>query len=309
MAAAAVQSAVPSSGFGSVQGVKFQPQVGQQTVYKNVPKHDVETILNFHKDNEDGSPPAPSYAGKPESFTARPIASHKVTIHDVAGEEDKYTLDKNGFQIYRHPSVEKDFVDDEQIKALYYPETEQLLKDVTGASKIFIFDHTIRRPSPNDAPGSVSLRGPVQRVHIDQSYTASLSRVPYHLPEEADELVKGRVQIINVWRPIKQILRDPLAVAEADSVAEEDLVPVGLIYPTRNGETLSVRYNEGHRWFYKSGLTPEEVILIKCFDSKTDGRARRVPHTAFVDSSSAPDTPARESIEIRALVFHPDDRD
>jgi hypothetical protein len=175
----------------------------------------------------------------------------------------------------------------------------------TGASKIFIFDHTIRRTNANDNTG----RGPVQRVHIDQSYSAALSRVPYHLPEQADELLKGRVEIINVWRPIKQILRDPLAIAEADSVAEEDLVPVGLIYPTRNGETLSVRYNKNHRWFYKSGLTPEEVILIKCFDSKTDGRARRVPHTAFSDASSPADAPTRESIEVRALVFHEDDRE
>lgn len=181
----------------------------------------------------------------------------------------------------------------------------------TGASKIFIFDHTIRRQNPDDTSdaATASSRGPVQRVHIDQSYTAALSRVPYHLPEEADELVKGRVQLINVWRPIKQVQRDPLAVAQADSVAEEDLVPVGLIYPTRNGETLSVRHNEGQKWFYKSGLTPEEVILIKCFDSKTDGRARRVPHTAFSDPTAAPNAPTRESIEVRALVFHPDDRD
>ncbi|PNP60305.1 hypothetical protein THARTR1_00329 [Trichoderma harzianum] len=295
MAAAAVQSAIPSSGFNSVQGVQFQPQLDQQTTYKSIPKHDVNTILNFFKDNEDGSPPEPTY----------------VTIRDVAGEEDKYTLDKNGFQFHRHTSIEKDFLDDDQIKAQYYSETEQLLKDVTGASKIFIFDHTIRRHNPDDSTGTTdaALRGPVQRVHIDQSYTAAASRVPFHLPEEAEELSKGRVQIINVWRPIKQVQRDPLAIAEADSVAEEDLVPIGLIYPNRNGETLSVRYNEGHKWFYKSGLTPEEVLLIKCFDSKTDGRARRVPHTAFVDSTSPAGAPTRESIEIRALVFHPDDRE
>lgn len=133
--------------------------------------------------------------------------------------------------------------------------------------------------------------------------------MPFHLPEEADELLKGRVQLINVWRPIRQVQRDPLAVAEAHSVAEEDLVPVPLIYPNRNGETLGVRHNKSQRWFYKSGLTPEEVLLIKCFDSKTDGRARRVPHTAFVDPSAAADAPARESIEVRALVFHPDDRE
>ncbi|ORY09610.1 amino acid permease-domain-containing protein [Clohesyomyces aquaticus] len=239
----------------------------------------------------------------------RPYLEFPVTVHDVRGSEKEYTLDKNGFQFHAHESREKDFVDDEKIKAEYYPETEQLLKDVTGASRIFIFDHTIRRQPPsegNAASRTPQLRGPVQRVHIDQSYAASLSRVPYHLPQEAEKLLQGRVEIINVWRPIKTVQRDPLAVAQADTVKDEDLVPVALIYPTRRGETLAVRYNEGQKWFYKSGLTPEEVLFIKCFDSKEDGRARRVPHTAFPVPGTE-DREGRESIEVRALVFHEDD--
>ncbi|OTA97592.1 hypothetical protein M434DRAFT_18984 [Hypoxylon sp. CO27-5] len=249
---------------------------------------------------------------RPETYE-RPVVSHPVHITDVRGREAEFTLDGNGFQYVPHVAQEKDFLDEEHIKAVYYPETEQLLKDVTGASKIFIFDHTIRR-EPADkraaADRSKALRGPVNRVHIDQTYSAALSRVPHHLPaEEASELLKGRVQIINVWRPIKTVLRDPLAIADAASVSEDELVPIPLIYPNRRGETFSVRYAPGHKWYYKSGLTPQEVLLIKCFDSKTDGRARRVPHTAFSDPRTGPDVPARESIEVRALVFHPDDRD
>lgn len=187
----------------------------------------------------------------------------------------------------------------------------------TGASKILIFDHTIRREStdsrgsPNNQegePGKVTLRGPVQRVHIDQSYAAGPQRVLHHLPAEAPELLKGRYQIINVWRPIKTILKDPLGVAEANSVSDEDLVPVKLIYPDREGETYSVRPSEGHRWFYVNKQTPGEVLLIKCFDSKVDGRARRVPHSAFVDEEREGEV-TRESIEVRALVFHEDDRE
>lgn len=146
-------------------------------------------------------------------------------------------------------------------------------------------------------------------MHIDQSYAAAQSRVPHHLPDEAEALLRGRVQIVNVWRPIRAVLRDPLAVAEARSVAEEDLVPTPLIYPDRKGETFQVRYSPAHRWFYKYALSPEEVLLIKCADSKTDGRARRVPHTSFADPRSEEGLPPRESIEVRALVFHPDDRD
>lgn len=195
-------------------------------------------------------------------------------------------------------------------------------KKSTGATRVFIFDHTIRRPAPttsttttssvneNGKPATAQLnRSPVQRVHIDQSYSASLSRVPHHLPDEAETLLRGRVQIINVWRPIRRVDRDPLAVAEAASVRDADLVPTGLIYPNRRGETLQVRYDQEQKWWYKSAMEPGEVLLIKCFDSKEDGRARRVPHTAFVDPGADVDAPARESIEVRALVFHPEDRE
>ncbi|KAI0883968.1 uncharacterized protein GGS22DRAFT_28190 [Annulohypoxylon maeteangense] len=283
---------------------------GLSTASTSQPKIDVDTILNYHKDNEDGSPPQPTYTDRPSTYE-RPVDSHPAHITDIRGHESEYTLDGNGFQYVPHVAQETEFLDDEHIKAVYYPETEQLLKDVTGASKIFIFDHTIRRqPADERTVDRAALRGPVQRVHIDQTYAASLSRVPHHLPaEEASELLKGRVQIINVWRPIKTVLRDPLAIAEASSVSESDLVPIALIYPNRKGETFGVRYSPAHRWYYKSKLTPQEVLLIKCFDSKTDGRARRVPHTAFSDPRTKDDVPKRESIEVRALVFHPDDRD
>lgn len=180
----------------------------------------------------------------------------------------------------------------------------------TGASKIFIFDHTIRRQTNDNRnsaeQASQALRGPVQRVHIDQSYKAGRDRVTHHLPEESERLLKGRVQIINVWRPIKTILKDPLGVADANSVPDSDLLPVQLIYPDRVGETYTVRPNEQHKWYFLYGQRPDEVTLIKCYDSKTDGRARRVPHSAFINPATESEKP-RESIEVRALVFHPDD--
>ena len=333
MASAAIQQ--PAQGHSTT----FEPLHAKTELATSAPKskevHDVPTQLNYYKDPGDGSEPAPSYVGKPETYE-RPFEPLDVVVEDIRGREDQFTLDKNGFQIYHHESKEKDFTDDDQIKSVYYPETEQLLKDAyvtvtvslslqealaqfianprpphrTGASRIFIFDHTIRR-APSDvrtgtpASASVSLRGPVNRVHIDQSYSAAKGRVPHHLPEDADALLKTRYQIINVWRPIKQIFKDPLTVAEAHSVPESDLVPVGLIYPDRRGETLTVRPNKGHQWRYLHGQTPEEVMLIKCFDSKVDGRARRVPHTAFVNKEYE-DADKRESIEVRALVFHED---
>ncbi|KUJ06562.1 methyltransferase-like protein [Mollisia scopiformis] len=297
MASAATQQAFVPEPFGA-QDIEVKPR-------------DVTTIFNYFKENEDGSPPAPSYVGKPETYF-RPTVPQKTVVHDIRGTEKQYTLDTKGFQIVKHASKEKDFLDDEQIKRIYYPETEDLLKKATGASKIFIFDHTIRRNAPDSSQTAenpkvpITLRGPVQRVHIDQSYAAGPQRVTHHLPNEASTLLRGRYQIINVWRPIKTILKDPLGVAEAGSVQDSDLVGVKLIYPDREGETYSVRPSLEHKWHYLYKQTSEEVLLIKCFDSKTDGRARRVPHSAFVDEGHEGDV-ARESIEVRALVFHPDD--
>ncbi|KAL2048025.1 hypothetical protein ABVK25_011121 [Lepraria finkii] len=284
----------------------FKAQANQ-TALKGRGAHNVVADFNSYKDPGDGSLPAPSYVGKPETYE-RPAETRAMVVHDIRGEEDKYTLDKTGFQIYRHVSKETAFEDEAEIKRNYYPEVEDILKSVTGASKIFIFDHTIRRQSSDKrvTDPANALRGPIQRVHIDQSYKAGPERVQHHFPADAERLLKGRYQIINVWRPIKTIRKDPLGVADATSVPEDDLLPVQLIYPDRVGETFTVRPNLRHRWFYLREQTPREVMLIKCFDSKLDGRARRAPHSAFVDQGAEAESP-RESIEVRALVFHPDD--
>lgn len=127
MAAAAVQ--LPTA--HDLAQAPFEPQVQESssTIPPTARKHDVETTLNFYQENEDGSPPKPTYIDRPETYD-RPVATAKVTVKDIRGEEDQYKLDGAGFQVHKHVSVEKDFVDDNQIKAQYYPEVEQLIKDV-----------------------------------------------------------------------------------------------------------------------------------------------------------------------------------
>lgn len=157
---------------------------------------------------------------------------------------------------------------------------------------------------------------PTYVVHVDQSYDSSLSRVAHHLLDDAERLLKGRVQIINVWKPIKTVRRDPLAVSQCQSVREDDLVPIGVIYPQggRMGATLSVKYNEGQKWYYKSGMSPDEALLFKCFDSRAGAQgdprlenvAKRVPHSACKIPGTEGEE-ERESIETRCLVFYDDD--
>ena len=98
-----------------------------QTAPKGREARDVVADFNYYKDPGDGSPRAPSYVGKPETFE-RPAETRAMVVHDIRGEENKYTLDTTGFQIYRHVSQETAFEDEEQIKGRYYPEIEDILK-------------------------------------------------------------------------------------------------------------------------------------------------------------------------------------
>jgi len=242
--------------------------------------------------------------GEPKS-TALP-ESHQVPIFNGRTLADSFSLDREGFALVRHPTSVRDFYDDNEVRNVYYPAAEAFIRSALDADRVVIFDHTVRRR----VEGAADIRGagprqPATRVHVDQTDRSGANRVREHLGAEADELLKGRVQVINLWRPIQGPLRDsPLAMCDGSTVAPDDLVASDLIYPNRSGETYSVTYNPDHRWFYFPEMTPDEALLLKCYDSATDGRTRFGPHTAFVDPTTPADAPPRESIELRALVFH-----
>ncbi|KAK5095533.1 hypothetical protein LTR70_003456 [Exophiala xenobiotica] len=266
-----------------------------------VPRGPVKSKLNFFQDPADGSKPH-NYVEKPSG--GQPQRNYgqneiEVELNDIRDRESDFWLDKDAFQAIKGiPSEEKDFTDDEHIKNTYYPEVEKLLLDhVPGAHKVTLFDHTIRRSNP-DAP-----RAPVTRVHVDQTVRSTEWRVNLHNPEEAEELLKGRYRIINVWRPLNgPVQASPLGFASADSTEDHDLVPVEHRYPHRTGETAAVRYNKGQQFYYWSGMMNDERLLLKCYDSQ-DGVGQRVPHTAFVDPRTPEGARGRESIEVRALVY------
>lgn len=251
----------------------------------------------------DPPPGEPKSTNLPEPHQV-PIFDGRVVAKSFPAKS--FSLDREGFELVRHPTAVKNFYDEAEIKRVYYPAVEAFMRAALGADRVLIFDHTVRRR----VEGAADLRGagprqPATRVHVDQTVISGANRVREHLPDEADELLKGRVQVINLWRPIRGPVRDaPLAMADGTTVAPDDLVASDLIYPNRRGETYSVKYNPNHRWFYFPEMTADEALLLKCYDSATDGRTRFGPHTAFADPTTPPDTPPRESIEIRALVFH-----
>jgi hypothetical protein len=258
-------------------------------------------------------------ADRPRTYTFDPPPSgepksnivpepHGLPIYDVRPISGTVSLDREGFAVVRHKSAVNDFYNEDEVTNVYYPEAERLIKAATGADRVLVFDHTVRKRVQGAADvRDGGPRQPVARVHVDHTERSGPQRVRDLIPDEAEELLKGRVQIINLWRPIKGPLLDsPLAVCDARTVRSGDLVASDLVYPNRIGETYSVKYNPEHRWFYVPHMTADEILLLKCFDSKTDGRARFAPHSAFADPTTPSDAPPRESIELRTLVFHKD---
>ncbi|MBV8566248.1 MAG: methyltransferase [Methylobacteriaceae bacterium] len=257
---------------------------------------------------------APGHA-KPRTYTFDPPSNEprtnvvndtrKVLIRNARPVATTLALDEEGFELVHHHSAVRDFYEEEEIKHVYYAEAEAILKGATGADRVVIFDHTVRRRVPGAEDRRDAMRQPVARVHVDHTAKSGPQRVRDLLPAEADDLLGGRVQIINLWRPIRGPLRDtPLAVCDARTVKPEQLVPSELVYPHRIGETYSVTFDPAHRWFYVPEMQVDEGLLLKCYDSETDGRARFAPHTAFSDPTTPADAPPRESIEVRTLVFH-----
>jgi hypothetical protein len=223
----------------------------------------------------------------------------EITIEDARGRECEFTLDRNGFVLVKAPTTFADFYSPEEVSRVYFPQVEHLLRDTLGANRVFIFDHSVRNAARPDASD------PVRRVHNDHTVNSASRRVHDHLGPDAPELLKHRFGIVNVWRPIRGPVQDsPLALCDARSFTDDDLIATDLVYPHVRGETSSVAYNPKHRWYYFSEMRTDEVLLIRVHDSENDGRARLSFHTSF-DNPLAAGAPPRESIEVRALVFFP----
>lgn len=228
----------------------------------------------------------------------------KVAIRNARPIAEKLSLDREGFAFRRQASAVTDFHDEAAIREVYYPEAEALVRAATGAAHVLTFDHTIRTSALAERAAS-GLREPASRIHNDYTERSAPQRVRDLLPAaEAEARLQRRFAEFNVWRPLRGPVQAwPLALCDAQTVVPEDLVVSELRYPDRVGETYAVTYSPRHRWFYFPQMRADEVVLLKCFDSARDGRARLSVHTAFEDPATPAGAPPRESIEVRMFAF------
>ncbi|KDQ08748.1 hypothetical protein BOTBODRAFT_59114 [Botryobasidium botryosum FD-172 SS1] len=266
---------------------------------------DVRSKLTFFLSPPNGEPAYQYFRDPPPGKLKKNSIddTRDVVIHDARGLEDTLSIEVNGFEFLKHISAKTEFLDERAVKTHYYAEMEEFLKEHTGAKRVYIFNHIIRR-NYEGAGGGVP--GPVNRVHVDQTFEDGFEVVRRHLPDEAEELLQGHFRIVNVWRPIgAPVHHDPLTVADYRTLSLEDLVPVHMLgTDVASPYLFNIRYNENIKWYYLREQTPSEVALFKCFESDMSHKgARMCPHGSFHDASSPPEAPKRQSIEIRALIF------
>jgi hypothetical protein len=261
----------------------------------------IEATLNYLKDTGEMPVTYIGIAGKDASSSSGTPDPRRVVIRN--GRAGRFTLDRNGFRFVRHDTRVGDFFDEDEIRRVYHPEMEELVKAESGASRVVVFDHTLRT-ADDDLRAARKIREVVRRVHNDYTEWSAPQRVRDILPDEADALLSRRFAIVQVWRPIRHPVETfPLAIADAQTLAPEDLVVSERRAPNRIGQTYAITYNPAHRWFYFPRQRREEAIVFKVYDSLQDGRARWTAHTAFDDPTSPANARPRESIEIRTFAF------
>jgi hypothetical protein len=263
----------------------------------------IEATVNYIVNNGEKLFTETAGPGGSDVRTGGTVDPRRVTIHNARAHADPFALDREGFRFVRHDTKVADFFNEDEIRRVYYPEMEALVKAESGASRVVVFDHTLRT-ADDDERQTRKIREVVRRVHNDYTEWSGPQRVRDLLPQEADELLKRRFAIVQVWRPIRHPVESfPLAICDARSIAFDDFVVNERRYPNRVGQTYAITYNPKHHWYWLPRMRREEALVFKVYDSAKDGRARWSAHTAFEDPTSPLNARPRESIEIRTLAF------
>jgi hypothetical protein len=263
----------------------------------------IEATVNYLLDTGEMPVTYVAVPGSADTRSSSTLDPRRVTIRNGRPQADQFILDRNGFRFVRHDTKVADFYDEDEVRRVYYPEMEALVKQESGASRVVVFDHTLRT-ADDELREAQKIREVVRRVHNDYTEWSAPQRVRDVLPDEADALLRRRFAIIQVWRPIRHPVETfPLGIADAQSLSPEELVVSERRAPNRVGQTYAVTHNPAHRWFWFPRQRRDEAIVFKVYDSLKDGSARWTAHTAFDDPTSPANARPRESIEIRTFAF------
>jgi len=231
--------------------------------------------------------------------------THDVAIHDGWGEADQLSVDKEGFEIHDFGAEFLQFDNDDLVREVFYQQIISFVKRHTGAKQVLVFDHTIRKRMPSDLKVQTEVQRPaVMLVHSDYTVISGPQRVRDLMKEAAEPLLQKRVAFYNVWKPLYNRVEElPLAMIDAQTHDPADLLRMDLKYSDRTGEIYVMRHNPNHRWLYFPLMESKQALLLKTYESSTDGRCRFMGHSAFEDPTTPAGAAKRESIEVRTMAF------
>lgn len=265
----------------------------------------------------------PGFADDQHATSVKLQPGPRETIHDVRGHEEQFTLEENGFRYLHYPTKVRDFNSKEQIETDYLRECERLLKrEVRDVDEVVFFDARRRSSAEKGSRGEdgLSTNPFARQVHVDELERSITTRIRSQTELKADFLLRGRVRVINIWRPLCHPVHDcPLALTDTvgSALTVRDVIECDRVRrdTMKYWDTMGVvKYRDGYSWYYMSEQTPDEPVMFMGYDSACTQRVARQEdvdgnpgfcfHTAFDAPGPFPEGwQPRESIEVRALVF------
>ena len=253
---------------------------------------------------------------------ARRIAQYYPGLSPNSAE----CMDKLGVALASCDSQCGNFYDAAEVRAVFYPEMEKLLlafyPEATDAlvynHDVFDKDYEGDRTEDQDAknPGVNAnyanlvhndLNDNSGRVRCRELLTRNLrnfGREQHYTEAEADEKMSRRFLSINLAKPMETVEQNPFVLCAWPSFADQPYINNYRVYDDRVGETTRFTYRPDHEWYWIPQQRPDEVSMLKCYDSVCDGSVSRWSfHSACIDPTAPADARCRKNVVVRAFVF------
>ena len=235
-------------------------------------------------------------------------------------------MDKLGVALAHCESKCTNFYDAHEVERVFYPEMEKLLLEFyPDATDALVYNHDVfnkdytgdrREDQANKNPGVNAnyaylvhndLNDNSGRVRCRELLTKNLrnfGREQRYTEAEADAKMSRRFLSINLAKPMETVHQNPFVLCAWPSFADQPYITNYRIYDDRVGETTRFTYRPNHEWYWFPQQKPNEVSMLKCYDSITDGSVSRWSfHSACVDPTAPEDAPCRKNLVVRSFVF------
>ena len=235
-------------------------------------------------------------------------------------------MDRLGVALAHCEQTSANIYDSEEVRRVFYPEMEKLLLEFfPDATDALVYNHDVfdkdfqgdcREDQDNKNPGVNTIYANLVhndlndnsgRVRCRELLTKNLrnfGREQHYTEAQADAKMSRRFMSINLAKPIETVGQYPFVLCAWPSFADQPYITNYRIYDDRVGETTRFTYRPDHEWYWLPQQKPDEVSLLKCYDSVTDGSVSRWSfHTACVDPTAAEDARCRKNVVVRSFVF------